>query len=197
MDFANHRPKGLYSLSLAANKDLNPMKYDTSELCDIYQESVNVVEPLFSNFGGRTSFGGQIITVKCFEDNGLLYDLLEEDGQGRILLVDGGGSVRKALIDAELARLAFDNHWEGIVVYGAVRQVDALIELDLGIQAIAAMPAGCPDEGIGESDIRVNFGGVTFFSGDYIYADNTGIILSEEPLSTQDNDRLEELEDDA
>ncbi|NHX34077.1 ribonuclease E activity regulator RraA, partial [Escherichia coli] len=88
---------------------------------DIYQESVNVVEPLFSNFGGRTSFGGQIITVKCFEDNGLLYDLLEEDGTGRILLVDGGGSVRKALIDAEIARLAVDNHWEGIVVYGAVR----------------------------------------------------------------------------
>ena len=172
------------------------MKYDTSELCDIYQESVNVVEPLFSNFGGRTSFGGQIITVKCFEDNGLLYDLLEEDGHGRILLVDGGGSVRKALIDAELARLAVDNHWEGIVVYGAVRQVDALMELDLGIQAIAAIPAGCPDEGIGESDISVNFGGVTFFSGDYLYADNTGIILSEEPLSTQDGSEFEVLDDD-
>lgn len=164
------------------------MKYDTSELCDIYQESVNVVEPLFSNFGGRTSFGGQIITVKCFEDNGLLYDLLEEDGTGRILLIDGGGSVRKALIDAEVARLAVDNHWEGIVVYGAVRQVDALMELDLGIQAIAAMPAGCPDEGVGERDIRVNFGGVTFFSGDYLYADNTGIILSEEPLTPYEND---------
>ncbi|MBO8256043.1 ribonuclease E activity regulator RraA [Providencia rettgeri] len=170
------------------------MKYDTSELCDIYQESVNVVEPLFSNFGGRTSFGGQIITVKCFEDNGLLYDLLEEDGTGRILLVDGGGSVRKALIDAEIARLAVDNHWEGIVVYGAVRQVDALMELDLGIQAIAAMPAGCPDEGIGESDTRVNFGGVTFFSGDYLYADNTGIILSEEPLIPSENDDF--IEDD-
>ncbi len=80
------------------------MKYDTSELCDIYQEDVNVVEPLFSNFGGRLSFGGQIITVKCFEDNGLLYDLLEQNGRGRILLVDGGGSVRRALIDADLAR---------------------------------------------------------------------------------------------
>ncbi|APC13952.1 ribonuclease E activity regulator RraA [Providencia rettgeri] len=170
------------------------MNYDTSELCDIYQESVNVVEPLFSNFGGRTSFGGQIITVKCFEDNGLLYDLLEEDGTGRILLVDGGGSVRKALIDAEVARLAVDNHWEGIVIYGAVRQVDALMELDLGIQAIAAMPAGCPDEGIGESDVRVNFGGVTFFSGDYLYADNTGIILSEEPLTSSENDGF--IEDD-
>ncbi|UFK94503.1 MULTISPECIES: ribonuclease E activity regulator RraA [Providencia] len=170
------------------------MNYDTSELCDIYQESVDVVEPLFSNFGGRTSFGGQIITVKCFEDNGLLYDLLEEDGTGRILLVDGGGSVRKALIDANVARLAVDNHWEGIVIYGAVRQVDALMELDLGIQAIAAMPAGCPDEGIGESDVRVNFGGVTFFSGDYLYADNTGIILSEEPLTSSENDGF--IEDD-
>ncbi|MEI9599922.1 ribonuclease E activity regulator RraA [Moellerella wisconsensis] len=164
------------------------MKYDTSELCDIYQESVNVVEPLFSNFGGRTSFGGQIITVKCFEDNGLLYDLLEENGDGRILLVDGGGSVRKALVNANLARLATENGWEGIVVYGAVCQVDALMDLDIGIQAIAAIPAGCPDEGIGESDIRVNFGGVTFFSGDYLYADNTGIILSEEPLAVDDED---------
>ncbi|MEQ5186801.1 ribonuclease E activity regulator RraA, partial [Providencia alcalifaciens] len=87
------------------------MKYDTSELCDIYQEDINVVEPLFSNFGGQSAFNGQIITVKCFEDNGLLYDLLEENGKGRILLVDGGGSVRKALVDAELAQLAVSNEW--------------------------------------------------------------------------------------
>lgn len=116
------------------------MKYDTSELCDIYQEDVNVVEPLFSNFGGRSSFGGQIITVKCFEDNGLLYDLLEQNGRGRVLLVDGGGSVRRALVDAELARLATQNEWEGLVIYGAVRQVDDLEELDIGIQAIISMP---------------------------------------------------------
>jgi len=145
------------------------MKYDTSELCDIYQEEVNVVEPLFSNFGGRSSFGGQIITVKCFEDNGLLYELLEENGRGRVLLVDGGGSVRRALIDAELA----------------VRQVDDLEELDIGIQAIAAIPVGAAGDGIGESDVRVNFGGVTFFSGDHLYADNTGIILSEDPLDIE------------
>ncbi len=91
------------------------MKYDTSELCDIYQEDVNVVEPLFSNFGGRSSFGGQIVTVKCFEDNGLLYDLLEQNGRGRVLVVDGGGSVRRALIDAELAGIAVQNEWEGLV----------------------------------------------------------------------------------
>ncbi|HAX8125762.1 TPA: RraA family protein [Escherichia coli] len=144
------------------------MKYDTSELCDIYQEDVNVVEPLFSNFGGRASFGGQIITVKCFEDNGLLYDLLEQNGRGRVLVVDGGGSVRRALVDAELAR-----------------QVDDLEELDIGIQAMAAIPVGAAGEGIGESDVRVNFGGVTFFSGDHLYADNTGIILSEDPLDIE------------
>ncbi|MBS6089020.1 MAG: ribonuclease E activity regulator RraA [Serratia marcescens] len=161
------------------------MKYDTSELCDIYHEEVNVVEPLFSNFGGRTSFGGQITTVKCFEDNGLLFDLLEENGRGRVLLVDGSGSVRRALINAELARLAAQNEWEGIVVYGAVRQVDDLEELDIGIQAMAAIPAGAVSEGVGESDIRVNFGGVTFFSGDHLYADNTGIILSEDPLDIE------------
>ena len=131
------------------------MKYDTSELCDIYQEDVNVVEPLFSNFGGRASFGGQIITVKCFEDNGLLYDLLEQ------------------------------NEWEGMVIYGAVRQVDDLEELDIGIQAMAAIPVGAAGEGVGESDVRVNFGGVTFFSGDHLYADNTGIILSEDPLDIE------------
>ena len=169
--------------------------FDTSELCDIYQENVNVVEPLFSNFGGCSSFGGQITTVKCFEDNGLLFDLLEENGEGRILLIDGGGSVRRALIDAELAFLAAQNGWEGIVLYGAVRQVDDLSELDIGIQAMAAIPAGCVTEGIGESDIRVNFGGVTFFSGDYLYADNTGIILSDVPLDSPEGDEESDDED--
>ncbi|MDH0353960.1 ribonuclease E activity regulator RraA [Morganella sp. GD04133] len=170
--------------------------FDTSELCDIYQENVNVVEPLFSNFGGCSSFAGQITTVKCFEDNGLLFDLLEEEGEGRILLVDGGGSVRRALVDAELAALAVQNGWEGIVVYGAVRQVDDLAEMDIGIQAMAAIPAGCGSEGIGDSDIRVNFGGVTFFSGDYLYADNTGIILSDIPLTLPEENDDDEDEDE-
>jgi len=183
-DFANTLQIAIY-LSFLWQTDGILMKYDTSELCDIYHEEVNVVEPLFSNFGGRTSFGGQITTVKCFEDNGLLYDLLEENGRGRVLLVDGGGSVRRALVDAQLARLAAQNEWEGLVVYGSVRQVDELEELEIGIQAIAAIPAGAAGEGIGESDVRVNFGGVTFFSGDHLYADNTGIILSEDALDIE------------
>ena len=158
------------------------MEYNTSALCDIYSEQVDVVEPMFSNFGGRASFSGQITTVKCFEDNGLIRETLEQDGIGRVLLIDGGGSLRRALVDAELAALAEENEWEGIVVYGCVREVDELEEMNIGIQAIASIPAGSPATGTGDIDVPVNFGGVTFLPEDYLYADNTGVILSQEPL---------------
>ena len=158
------------------------MEYNTSALCDIYSEQVDVVEPMFSNFGGRASFAGQITTVKCFEDNGLIRETLDQDGIGRVLLIDGGGSLRRALVDAEMAALAEENEWEGIVVYGCVREVDELEEMNIGIQAIASIPAGSPTTGTGDTDVPVNFGGVTFLPEDYLYADNTGVILSQEPL---------------
>ena len=113
------------------------MEYNTSELCDIYLEQVDVVEPMFSSYGGRSSFGGQVTSVKCFEDNALIRSVLEESGIGRILLIDGGGSLRRALIDADIAQLAADNGWEGLIVYGCVRHVDDLDELDIDIQALA------------------------------------------------------------
>ncbi|HGO5815894.1 TPA: ribonuclease E activity regulator RraA [Mannheimia haemolytica] len=158
------------------------MRIDTSALCDLYSDQVDVVEPIFSSFGGATSFFGKITTVKCFESNGLIAEVLEEEGEGRVLLVDGGGAVRRALIDAELAQLAVDNGWEGIIVYGAVRQLDVLERLDIGIHAIAPIPVGADNTDIGEVDTPVNFGGVTFFPEDYVYADLTGIILSQELL---------------
>ncbi|AWK80789.1 ribonuclease E activity regulator RraA [Photobacterium damselae] len=158
------------------------MEYNTSELCDIYLDQVDVVEPMFNSYGGRGSFGGQITTVKCFEDNGVLRSVLEQSGVGRVLLVDGGGSLRRALIDIDIAQLAAENEWEGIVVYGCVRHVDELDELDLGIQALASMPVGADNQSVGEVDVPVNFGGVTFLPEDHLYADNTGVILSPEPL---------------
>ncbi|MCG3722605.1 ribonuclease E activity regulator RraA [Vibrio cincinnatiensis] len=159
------------------------MEYNTSALCDIYLDQVDVVEPMFSNFGGCASFAGQVTTIKCFEDNGLIREVLEQDGVGRILLIDGGGSLRRALIDAELAAIAEENEWEGIVVYGSVREVDELEEMSIGIQALASIPVGAISLGIGEVDVAVNFAGVTFLPEDYLYADNTGIILSPEPLN--------------
>ncbi|HBO38680.1 MAG TPA: ribonuclease E activity regulator RraA [Pasteurellaceae bacterium] len=164
------------------------MRIDTSELCDIYLEQVDVVEPIFSSFGGVSSFYGKVTTVKCFENNGLIAEMLEENGKGRVLLVDGGGAVRRALIDGELARIAADNGWEGIIVYGAVRQLNQLEELDIGIQALAPIPVSAADGNQGETDVPVNFGGVTFFPEDYVYADLTGIILSQEPLDLDEID---------
>ncbi len=164
------------------------MFIDTSELCDLYAEQVDVVEPIFSSFGGVSNFYGKVTTVKCFESSGLIAEVLEENGEGRVLVVDGGGAVRRGLIDAELAQLAVDNGWEGIVVYGAVRQIQQLENLDIGIYALAPIPVSADESSVGESDIPVNFGGVTFFPEDYIYADLTGIILSQEPLDLDDSD---------
>ena len=164
------------------------MFIDTSELCDLYAEQVDVVEPIFSSFGGVSNFYGKVTTVKCFESNGLIAEVLEENGEGRVLVVDGGGAVRRGLIDAELAKLAVDNGWEGIIVYGAVRQIQQLENLDIGIHALAPIPVSADESSAGESDVPVNFGGVTFFPEDYIYADLTGIILSQEPLDLDDSD---------
>ena len=164
------------------------MFIDTSELCDLYAEQVDVVEPIFSSFGGVNNFYGKVTTVKCFESNGLIAEVLEENGEGRVLVIDGGGAVRRGLIDAELAQLAVDNGWEGIIVYGAVRQIQQLENLDIGIHALAPIPVSADESSAGECDIPVNFGGVTFFPEDYIYADLTGIILSQEPLDLDDSD---------
>ena len=172
------------------------MEYNTSALCDIYSEQVDVVEPMFSNFGGSASFAGQLTTVKCFEDNGIIRSILEEDGEGRVLLIDGGGSLRRALIDAEIAALAEDNNWEGIIVYGCVREVDELEDMSIGIQALASIPVSAVNQNIGEIDVPVNFGGVTFLPEDYLYADNTGILISQEALNVDLEILDDEFDDD-
>ncbi len=98
------------------------------------------------------------------------------------MAIDGGGSTRRALINVSIAQYAANNGWEGIICYGSVRDVDALEEVDIGVQALVAIPVGASDQSIGDSDIAISFAGVTLLPGDYIYADNTGIILSPEAL---------------
>ena len=93
------------------------MQYNTSVLCDIYADTIDVAEPLLTNFGGRSSFAGEVVTVKCFESVGLIYKALEENGAGKVLLIDGGGSLRRALVNAHIAELAVENDWEGIVLH--------------------------------------------------------------------------------
>lgn len=161
------------------------MEYNTSELCDLYPDMVDVVEPMFESYGGRPSFGGRLVIVKCHEDKGIIEETVGEDGGGKVLLVDGGGSTRRALIDAAIAEQAMDNDWEGIVCYGSVRDVDALEELDIGILGVASIPVAAMSDGIGELNVPVNFGGVTFLPDDHLYVDTTGVILSPEPLDIE------------
>lgn len=158
------------------------MHYSTPDLCDAYPEQIQVVEPMFSNFGGRDSFGGQIVTLKCFEDNSLVREQAAQDGKGKVLVVDGGGSLRRALLGDMLAEQAAKNGWEGMVIYGCVRDVDVLAQTDLGVQALASHPLKTDKRGLGDLDVVVSFGGVTFRPGEYVYADNNGIIVSPSPL---------------
>ena len=159
------------------------MQYLTPDLCDAYPELIQVVEPVFSNFGAKDSFGGQIVTIKCFEDNSRVKEQVELAGQGKVLVVDGGGSLRRALLGDMLAEKAAKNSWEGIIVYGCIRDVDAIAQTDLGVQALASHPLKTDKRGVGEVDVAVTFCGVTFLPGHYVYADNNGIIVSKEALT--------------
>lgn len=158
------------------------MNFVTCDLCDENPEDVYVCEPMFNQFGGRECFGGEIVTAKCFEDNSRVKEMLGTPGTGKVLVVDGGGSLRCALLGDMIGEDAVKNGWEGVIVYGCVRDVDALGTLDLGVQAIASIPLKSNRRGEGQLNIAVTFGGVTFRPGDYIYADNNGVIVSAKKL---------------
>ncbi|MDA9839840.1 ribonuclease E activity regulator RraA [Porticoccaceae bacterium] len=155
----------------------------TPDLCDQYPELVRVVEPMLSNFGGREQFCGQITTIKCFEDNSLVKQLVGTSGEGRVIVVDAGGSPRRACLGDMLAEQAASNGWAGLIIYGCIRDVDQIRATDIGVQALGVHPMKTDKKGVGELNIPVTFGGVTFAPKDYVYADNNGIILSAEPLA--------------
>lgn len=154
------------------------MSVATTDLCDTHGETIRVVTPLFRSFGGRRSFVGVISTVKVFEDNVLVRAALEQLGHGRVLVVDGGGSLRCALLGDQIGELAQKNGWEGIVIYGAIRDTEALGALDIGIQALAPCPRKSGKRGWGERDLVVGFGGVTFVPGEWLAADADGIVVA-------------------
>lgn len=158
------------------------MSFVTCDLCDDHPDNVSVCEPMFASFGGREAFGGEIVTVKCHEDNSRVKELLATPGQGKVLVVDGGGSLRCALMGDLIGESAVQNGWEGVVIYGCVRDVDALGTLDLGVHAVAAIPLKSVRKGVGETNLPVTFGGVTFRPGHFVYADNNGVIVADSKL---------------
>lgn len=156
----------------------------TPDLCDAHPERVRVLEPMLRNYGGRSAFGGEVSTVKCYDDNSFIKQRLGEPGAGRVLVVDGGGSMRRALMGGDVAAMAVANGWAGVILYGCVRDVDELRELDLGVQALGTIPLKTKKRNIGEFDASLTFGGVTFHSGDWVYADDNGVIVADGELRT-------------
>ncbi len=152
----------------------------TADLCD--DHDVRVAEPIFSSFGLRGSFGGPVSTVRVFEDNVLVRRALEEPGLGRVLVVDGGGSLRCALLGDRLAALARDNDWAGVVVNGCIRDSAEIDEMEIGVRAIATHPRKSVKRGEGERDVPVALAGVRIAPGEYLYADFDGVIVSPGPL---------------
>lgn len=159
------------------------MNYVTPDLCDSYPDSVRVLEPMVHNFGGRDSFGGEIVTIKCFEDNSRVKEVAGMAGHGKVMVVDGGASLRRALLGDMIAENAVKNGWEGFIIYGCIRDVDAIAELDLGVQALGAIPLKTDKRGIGDYNVPVTFGGVTFNPGEFVYADNNGVVVSSQALT--------------
>jgi regulator of ribonuclease activity A len=162
------------------------MTFKTPDLCDQYEadlgKTVRVVAPMFQRYGGRTSFAGRIVTLKLFEDNSLVREAFAGDGKGKVLVVDGGGSLRCALVGDQLAILANRNGWDGVVVYGCIRDSGDINGIDIGVRALNTHPQKTQKKGIGERDVAVTFGGVTFNPGEYIYADEDGILVADRPL---------------
>ena len=163
------------------------MDFATCDLCDAHPQElddgrVKVLPPVFVLYGQRVKFSGPAITVKVFEDNGLVRSTLEGPGNGHVLVVDGGGSLRRALVGGQLALLAQDNGWSGIVVDGCVRDCDEINSCEIGVRALAAHPQRPARTGAGTDGVPVYISGVAINPGDWIYADADGILVSQQKL---------------
>ena len=153
----------------------------TPDLSDGAPEA-RAIELQFGNYGAVKQFGGQVVTIKCHEDNSLVKQCVEEPGNGRVIVVDGGGSMRRSLLGDMLAEKAAANGWAGLVINGVIRDVDQIGETSLGVQALGTCPLKTEKLGMGQRDVPVAFGGVAIAPGDYLYADNNGVIISSKPL---------------
>lgn len=155
----------------------------TPDLCDAHPDHVRVLAgPDWRHYGGRSAFGGEVNTVRCFEDNSRVKELLSEPGDGKVLVVDGGGSLRHALIGDMIAARAAENGWAGVVIHGACRDVDVLDGIDFGVCTIGAVPIKSVRRGEGQLDEPIIIAGVLIRPGDFIYADRNGVIVADRDL---------------
>ncbi|HZY19316.1 MAG TPA: ribonuclease E activity regulator RraA [Ramlibacter sp.] len=160
--------------------------FSTCDLCDARENDAQpvlwVLAPVFRDFGAARRFAGPIATVRCFEDNSRVKEAVESPGQGRVLVVDGGGSVRRALVGGNLAAAAARNGWAGLVVDGAVRDAAELMAAGVGVKALALMPQRSVKRDEGQRDVPVTIQGTAVRPGQWLYADEDGIVVSDQPL---------------
>ncbi len=162
------------------------MKISTPDSCDKYEndESVGlrVLDSIFTNYGGLKQFYGKVVTIKCFEDNSLLKELAGTPGKGRVIVMDGGGSLRRAILGDMIAANAVKNGWAGLIINGCVRDVDELATINIGVKALNTHPIKTEKRGIGDSNVAVTFAGQTIKPGQWIYADNNGVLITNKEL---------------
>lgn len=163
-----------------------PVNFQTCDLCDAHKSedggAFRVLPPVFHHYGGMRQFAGPVATVKCFEDNTLVKQAVDSAGSGRVLVVDGGGSLRKALVGGNLAAAAARNGWAGVVVDGCVRDVAELRSAEVGIMALGLMPMPTEKRGEGQKDVAVMLAGVPVRPGDWLYADEDGVVVTHGPV---------------
>lgn len=159
------------------------MTISTADLCDEYAADIQVADPVFRIYGSRRIFDGQVVTLRVFEDNPLVRATLEDDGRGRVLVVDGGGSQRCALLGGNIARLAAENGWGGVIINGSIRDRLEVDSTDIGVRALNTCPRKSRKQGLGDTHVDLFFAGIDIRPGDYIFADEDGIVVSGRDLS--------------
>ncbi len=156
--------------------------YTVPDICDDFFDEVSVLEPLFTDYGGKSRFSGEIVTIKCFEDNSLVRDAVNTEGRGRVLVVDGGGSLRHALLGDLLAAAAAENGWQGLLINGCVRDVEILETIDLGVKALNCYPVKTEKRGEGQLDVNIAFAGARIQPGNFLYSDANGVLVARRNL---------------
>ena len=159
------------------------MTFATADLYDEYEEKLQIASPMFNDYGGNLKVCGPVSTVRVFEDNSLVRAALEEPGEGRVLVIDGGASLKCALLGDMLVELGKENDWAGIIVYGCIRDSAVIANIAIGVKALNTNPRKSVKKGTGERDVSVDFADVIISPGDYIYADEDGVVISAERLT--------------
>lgn len=154
----------------------------TPDICDKFEDKVRLLNLPLQNYGQKTAFFGEIVTVRCYHDNSKVREMLSQAGKGKVLVVDGHGSCQKALLGDQLAILAIENNWEGVIVFGAVRDVAQMAQMSLGVKALGASPFKTEKRGAGEVNVTLMMLNQIVQPKEYIYADWNGILISKQAL---------------